>query len=255
MFLHQKKTQILESSDLQALLKAISNSSEILTESEISTVSNIENVINEDTKLVLSEEATYEYYKFLEKVLYLDDSLQEGYVRALAGEVKDSVVSVGTEIKGWFEDVKSKIKHIDDNIEELLHWLADNRDKNIQIDNNSKIKNFFKTSSLQWRFYYLLDDKSFNSIVKGIKENTPTSFSGLFDLELNRRATIAYKLEKAKSVQELSDIVVVYRKRCNEIGNLITAKKEKVKGFPLQIMLLGVSDLNITIRRIVNLSK
>ena len=252
MFLNQqKKTQILEASDLQTLLKAISNNSEVLTESEISIVSDIENYIKEDTKLVLSQEAEYEYYKFLEKVVMLDDSLNEGYVKALVGEVKDVATGIGTEVKGYFEDVKSKIKHVDDNIDELLRWCAKNRD--VEIKNDSKLKSFFKTSILQWRFYYLLDDTSFNNIVNSIKEEgvvAPT----VFDIDLKKRASISHRLEKAKTVDELSAIAVEYRKRCNTIGNLLVYDKKKVKGFPLQIMLTGFSDLSITIKRIINLN-
>lgn len=94
MFL-QKKTHILEHSSLTSLLKAISNNSEILTESEISNIVGIQEVIKSGTKLELSEEARLEYYQFLEKVILLDNSLNEGVI--------DYIKNIGTVIKHLFK--------------------------------------------------------------------------------------------------------------------------------------------------------
>jgi hypothetical protein len=139
MFLNQqKKTQILESSDLQTLLKAISNNSEVLTESEISSVVDIEDVVKSGTKLQLSEEAKLEYYQFLEKVVLLDDSLNEGVI--------DSVKAIGKALSDTFNKKSNDIEYFNnkyktnknsfsvDNIDSVVAKVkvkGDDRDKAI----------------------------------------------------------------------------------------------------------------------------
>lgn len=159
-------------------------------------------------------------------------------------------VAVGTEFKSYFENINEKIKHVDKNIEELLTFLDNNRD--VEIKDDSKVKIFFKSSTIHYRYYYILDDSYFNKILNTIKEGKMLSPT-IFDVDSKSMSSISNKITNAKSIQELIDIAVVYRKRCNTIGNLL--KEKKVKGFQAQIMLVGLTDLNIQIKRIVNLNK
>jgi hypothetical protein len=257
MFLNQqKKTQILESSDLQTLLKAISNNSEVLTESEISTVSSIEDYIKEDTKLVLSQDAKLEYYRHLDKLLFLDDCLEEGLIRGIGSDIKSSVEGVGTEVKGWFENVDDKIKHLNANCDDLIKWLSEDANKRIKLDGNSKAIDFFKTSKMfQWRFYFILSTKSYNQIMSDIKSGDASSIQKLMDIKIADRKESVSELERITDSSDFISLVKIYKQRCNDIAKALKASKTPIKGFPFQVMLLGLVDLSSTIKRIVSLSK
>jgi hypothetical protein len=86
MFLTEK--QIIKSKEvslvqLESLLDALVKETNTLTESQIEDVTYIQNSILENSKLVLSEDASVKYQEFIEKVMLFDDSLNEGIINKL----------------------------------------------------------------------------------------------------------------------------------------------------------------------------
>ena len=110
----------------------------MLTESEISSVVTIQDVIKSGIKLQLSEEAKLEYYQFLDKVIILDDSLNEGVI--------DSVKAIGKALSDTFNKKSNDIEYFNnkykinknsfsmDNIDSVVAKVkskGDDRDKAI----------------------------------------------------------------------------------------------------------------------------
>jgi hypothetical protein len=254
MFLIINKEYIIDEIKISNLLEAlVSKNTQLLTESVIHDVVEIQDNIKEGNTIVLSDEAKLEYSNFIDKLMLFDDSLNEGYVRALGQDIVSNLSGAGTEMKGWFEGIKQKIAHIDKNSQELIMWLKNN--KEVKLDNSSKIKNFFKTSNIQWRFYLLIDNSTFNKILSDIKSNNKSDLEGIFDINMNKRSSALLKLEEAKSIDDLIKLVTLYKERCKQVADELLKRKEPIKGFSFQAMLVGLTDLNSTVKRIVALSK
>lgn len=176
MFL-QKKTHLLEHSNLTSLLKAISNNSEVLTESEVNNIIDIQEVIKSGTKLQLSEEAKLEYYQFLEKVILLDDSLNEGVI--------DFIKNIGTSIKHLFkskldkdwEEFKTKYKFNDNSF--MPSSISKTTDKVIN-SNNSADKAILKKFIRELIKEYKDMKKNYISNNPNDKETANVAYDSLF---------------------------------------------------------------------------
>lgn len=182
MFLKESVNQeviILEKEQLKSLLNALSNKSEALTESEIQDVLSIQDIIKEGNTISLSEEARLEYQEFMDKIQFFDDSLNEGIIGSMGADIKSGFQGTGTEIKGWFEDINEKLAHINKNSDELISWLNE-ESNDVPLHTDSSLKKFFKTSSIQWRFFFILNDSIYNRILKTVKSDEKNRFRRLF---------------------------------------------------------------------------
>ena len=72
------------------------------------------------------------------------------------------------------------------------------------------------------------------------------------DSENRRSAT--RMLDNIRYIKDLIVIVEKYRSRVNLIFDLLEKRDRKVKGFPFQLMLRGMLDLQLTVKNIVNLA-
>ena len=86
MFLVKKKEVSLV--QLESLLDALVKETDTLTESQIEDVTYIQDIIKQDSKIILSEDANIKYQEFIEKVMLFDDSLQEGIIDKFSSHIK-----------------------------------------------------------------------------------------------------------------------------------------------------------------------
>ncbi|MDD2819468.1 MAG: hypothetical protein PHN51_11830 [Candidatus Nanopelagicales bacterium] len=163
----------------------------------------------------------------------------------------------GSEIKGWFEGVATKQRHINEFAEETIQWLKDkdNENKGLDLDMGA-FKTWLKSSeAFYWRFYFFLNDKIFNQMVSELKKHESTKIEGVADFDMKERTEATRMLDNARTIKDLIVIVNRYRARVNLVFDLIQKRKRAVKGAPFQVALLGMVDLNKTVRKIVYLAE
>lgn len=188
--------------------------------------------------------------------LALETIVTEGIVIAVAGDILRDFTDVFSEMKGWTEGIETKRRHIQELSDETIQWLKDehHNNKNLSLDMGS-LKTWMKTSeTFFWRYYFVLNDQIYNEMVKDLKRNEITRMEYLTDVQINDRSKVTRMLDSVKTINDLIVVVEKYRSRCDHIFALMKARKSSVKGFPFQVMLLGLIDLNRTVKKIVNLA-
>ena len=181
----------------------------------------------------------------------------EGIASALIGNIMKDFTAPFTEMKGWFEGIEQKRRHINELSEELIQWLKDSdfNNRGMSLDMGG-FKTWLKTSeTFFWRFYFVLNDKVYNEMVTELKKDNMTRIEYLSDFELSDRIQVTRMLDSVKTVKDLISIVEEYQERCNKIFDLFKKRQTSIKGFPFQILLLGLVDLDRTVTNIVNLAK
>jgi len=199
---------------------------------------------------------SYEEDEVLDRIAKDFDISQEGFVRAVAGDVGRIFTDSYREIKGWFLSIEAKRKYIDEKCQETIEWLKekDHAYPHLNLDMN-EFYTWMKTSeTFYWRYYFVLNDQIYNEIMKNIKNNEITEIEGMIDFSLNERRKVTRMLDSARTIKDLIIIVEKYRARCNNIFHGLMNRKRRIQMFPFQVLLLGYNDLNRTVKKIVNLA-
>ena len=188
-----------------------------------------------------------------------NETLQEGLVRALLGGVGTDLKHAGHEIADWFKGVREKQRAIQERSADLIAWLeeTDKDHPSLSLD-MGLFFSWLKTNHwTRWRFYFLLNEAIFGRIVKDIKDGHRTELEdAIADFETYaERKQAARLLENARTVKDLINIVRMYQQRCDEICKGLLARESSINGAPFQVMALGLSDLDATIKNIVRLAK
>jgi len=185
-----------------------------------------------------------------------EDIATEGYIRAIAGDIKRDFTDAYGEIKGWFQGINTKKEQINKNCLNTIDWLKD-KDldyRDLDLDMGS-FKTWLKTSeTFYWRYYFVLNDKIYNDIINSIKNDEISGIEVLTDFDITERMKTARMLDSIRNIKDLIVIVERYRSRTNLIFDKLLARKTKFKNFPFQILLLGGLDLTRTVKKIVNLA-
>lgn len=186
-----------------------------------------------------------------------DELAAEGFVTAIAGDIVRNYSGAYREIKGWFLGIESKRKYLNEHCEETIEWLKEEDRSNPKLDLDlGSFKTWMKTSeTFLWRYYFILNDEIYNDIMKNAKKNEITSLEVSMDFNMKDRMKVTQKLDSVRSIKDLIVIVEKYRSRCNSIFEALLKRKRKIQSFPFQVMLLGYNDLNMTVKKIVNLAE
>lgn len=198
------------------------------------------------------------------------DIAYEGVIRGTINSLGDDIKGMGSLVKGWTEGIAKKREHINKLANDTIEWLKekDNKYKNLDLDMNS-FKTYLKTSDVYYyRYYYILNDSIYNEIVNDLKKDKISELELFLDHFINQnrtrkdmvstdsenRRSATRMLDNIRYIKDLIVIVEKYRSRVNLIFDLLEKRDRKVKGFPFQLMLRGMLDLQLTVKNIVNLA-
>lgn len=181
---------------------------------------------------------------------------KEGFVKAIVGDAVRNYTDAYKEIKGWFLGIESKRKYINDSCLDTIEWLKEEERDNPRLTlDMGNFRTWMKSSeTFYWRFYFVLNDETYNDIVKSIKNNDISKIEVLTDFNIKERMAVTQKLDSAMTIKDLIVLVEKYRARCNTIFEGMLKRKRIIQSAPFQIMLLGYADLNRTVKKIVNLA-
>jgi len=180
----------------------------------------------------------------------------EGYVRAIAGDVKRTYTDAFRDIRGWFQGINTKKEQINKNCLDAISWLKDKdlEHKDLDLDMGS-FATWCKTSAtFYWRYYFVLNDKIYNDMLNAIKNDEITKLETLVDFDMIEREKTARMLDSVRTIKDLIVIVERYRSRTNLLFEKMLARKTKIKNTPFHILMLGGLDLIRTVKKIVNLA-
>jgi hypothetical protein len=186
----------------------------------------------------------------------IDDVAMEGIIRAVASNAASLVTNDYRQIKGYFLGMESKRKYIEEICTDLIDWLKekDLDKKDLDLD-MGPFKTWMKTSeSFHWRFYFLLEDSVWKNIESDLKADKTTELEKLYSVDFKNREQVTRYLDSIKDIKNLIKVVETYRDRSNKFFELITKRKITIKKFPFQVILAGVIDLRLTVKKIVNLA-
>lgn len=185
-----------------------------------------------------------------------DEVALEGVIKAKIHEMGHVYQGAYTDLKGYFLGVESKRKYIEEICNSLIDWLKDKQVnyRDLDLDMGS-FKTWMKTSeSFMWRYYFLLNDDTWHQIESDLKANRVTQLEVIYDVEFKDRTKVARYLDSMTSIAELIKVVEKYKERSNKFFDLIIKRQVKIKMFPFQVILAGIIDLRITVKKIVNLA-
>jgi hypothetical protein len=182
--------------------------------------------------------------------------MNEGFARGVGGDVVNSFKNSGTEIKGWFEGMNSKVEHTIDVCDDAIQWLKEKERKYPKLDlEMGSFYTWMKTSeTFYWRFYFLMNDSTFNQIMKDLKTGNMSDLGDLTDMDITARKVATRQLDNCKNISQLIAAVEKYASRVRAVHATIKTGGRKVVGAPYQIMLLGAAELRMTVEKIVNLA-
>lgn len=216
-------------------------------------------------KLVLEQ-----YKEDKTKTFQIQEVASEGVATALVADVGHGLHNLASNIKGWFEGLKKKRQHINDNLDNTIEWLKEEDKENprLRLDMGS-FKTWLKTSeTYQFHYYYLLNDSVYNEIVTNLKKNELSELEDFFSYIVNQlnaaermvsadmkdRKSATRMLDNIKTIKDLIVIVNKYKARVNVVFDLIEKRDRSINGFPFQMLLSGATDLKQTVKKIVNLA-
>lgn len=210
------------------------------------------------------------HHKDSERNFVYHEVATEGVATAVVADTAHGVHNLATSVKGWFEGVSKKRKHINEIAESTIEWLKE-EDKNnprLNLDMGS-FKTWMKTSETYiYRYFYLLSDSVYNEIVTDLKKGNISELEDMFghmvsqtnaaetmnSHDMKDRKSATRLLDSVKTIKDLIVIVDKYKARVNLIFDLIEKRDRSIKGFPFQLMLSGMADLRQTVKKIVNLA-
>ena len=188
--------------------------------------------------------------------IWIPEISEEGFIKAVAGDIVRVYTDAYKEVKGWFLGIESKRRYIDESCRDTIEWLKDEDRDNprLSLDMGSFATWMKSSETFLWRYYFVLNDQIFKEIVEAAKKENITAIETLADFDLKERMKVTRLLDSAKTIMDLVVIVEKYRSRCDLIFSLLLKRKRKIQNFPFQVMLLGYADLNRTVKKIVNLA-
>jgi len=200
----------------------------------------------------------------------LTEVATEGIATSVIADAGHQIHSLGTRVKGWFEGLGKKRRHINDIATDTIDWLKeeDRANKNLNLDMGG-FKTWMKTSeTYQYRYYYLLNDSVYKEIVDNLKNNDISELERFFEhfvdqenaatimvsSDMKDRKSATRMLDSIRKIKDLIVLVEKYRSRVNLVFDLLEKQDRTIKGFPFQLMLRGMADLRQTVKKIVNLA-
>ena len=188
----------------------------------------------------------------------------------MVADVGHGLHNLASNIKGWFEGLRKKRQHINENLDNTIEWLKEEDKENprLRLEMGS-FKTWMKTSeTYQFHYYYLLNDSVYNEIVTNLKKNELSELEDFFSYIVNQlnaadrmvsadmkdRKSATRMLDNIKTVKDLIVIVNKYKARVNVVFDLIEKRDRGINGFPFQMLLSGAADLKQTVKKIVNLA-
>lgn len=180
----------------------------------------------------------------------------EGIARAVVHGTASHFTDMYREIKGWFLEMESKRKYVEEICLDLIEWCDDKRFeyRGLKLDMGS-FKTWMKTSEMfRWRYYFLLNNETWNNIEIALKKDNITELENLYSIDISARKNIAMEFDSVKDIEGLIKLIRIYRERSNIFFKAMQKRKTPVKQFPFQVVLLGATDLRRTVKKIVNLA-
>lgn len=194
----------------------------------------------------------------------------EGVATAIVADVGHSLHNAASSVRGWFEGIRKKREHINDNLDNTIEWLKDESREhpNLKLDMGA-FKTWMKTSETSlFRYYYLLNDSVYGEIVATLKKGELSELEDFFGHLVNQtaaanvmvsadmkdRRSATRMLDNIRTIGDLTAIVFRYKSRVNVIYDLLEKRDRAINGFPFQLMLRGAADLKQTVKKIVNLA-
>lgn len=204
----------------------------------------------------------------------------EGFARAVGHDVASRYTDGFRTVKGYFLSIESKRRYIEEICDDIVKWCnvkkAGNPDLTLSM---GAFKTWMKTSEVfWWRYYFFLDDKTYNNMINNLKNNEKTELerwdrNQLVDAVASTHGLVRFAwfvgetfnqreaklkssdhINNAKNIDDLIKTVELYKKRSNEFFKLILERKLDIKGTPLQMSLMGALDLRRSVKKTVNLA-
>jgi hypothetical protein len=179
----------------------------------------------------------------------IEQDLEEGFIRGLAGDVKDTVTFLGLidSLEALFGDADKCFKIIKERAKQINYFINKYEFKGTK-SNSSYIKNI-TNKIYHWRFYFLLHDKTFKELISKINKN---KIERMFvDTSFSKR--VIKDIYSARSNKDLINVVNLYVLRSATIIKLCRQKKipEKIIANIANIFAQGVIDLEYIIKKII----
>lgn len=183
--------------------------------------------------------------------------LDEGVVSAQLGQnLVDSMKFVGRNFVDVFKKSDSAREALKSRSDNLLEWLRDVKSDEPKLDLTGKrsFHEWLKTSTaFRWSFYFILVDSVFAEICSDIKTGKTNRMNDALHVNVGERKPAMAMLDRAKTVDDLIKIVELYVKRCNVVFDL--DRQHHASGMSTYgMMLMGFSDLETTVKKIVRLA-
>jgi len=189
-------------------------------------------------------------------MISITNYLGEGVITAQLMGLGTTLSNTAGEMRGWLMlDAKDKQSFITKRCNDLIQWLKEEDSDNPKL--NLKAGSFItwmKTSEFfKWRYYFLLDDKTFKGIMNDIKNNRTSKLERLTNIELSNRIYAAELIDNARTIKDLIKLVELYRDRSNMFFKVTSNRN--LSGAPFQVILVGFNDLDSTIKQTVRLMR
>jgi len=189
-------------------------------------------------------------------MISITNYLGEGVITAQLMGLGTTLSNTAGEMRGWLMlDAKDKQSFITKRCNDLIQWLKEEDSDNPKL--NLKAGSFItwmKTSEFfKWRYYFLLDDKTFKGIMNDIKNNRTSKLERLTNIELSNRIHAAELIDNARTIKDLIKLVELYRDRSNMFFKVTSNRN--LSGAPFQVILVGFNDLDSTIKQTVRLMR
>jgi len=182
----------------------------------------------------------------MRSIIKYQEELNEGFLRGIGGDFKDGItfLGFGDSLKSLFSDYEASYKILKNKIADIEYFINQNSFKG---HTGSFIKFLNKMSF--WRFYFILDDSTYNNIVNSIKNNSLDSI--YVDTNFSKR--VIKKMYDAKSNKELLATPQLYLSRVDNIVSLCKKHKTspKILSNIMNIFTQGTIDLEYIIRKII----
>lgn len=188
--------------------------------------------------------------------LISEENLDEGIAGAIVGEFGTSLKNGGRDFVSWFRKTETKMQKLSDRCDELVEWLEAKKKAhpNLSLEMDG-FRTWMKTSeTFKWRYYMIINDGVFNEIMRDVKDEKKTHLDNMLDINFRDRKKAAEVLERARKVEDLIRIVRTYQSRSKAFYKALVSRKASIWSAPLQFMIAGFSDLESSVRKIVNLA-
>lgn len=204
----------------------------------------------------IMDERDVDYLEHLEiPQAEVDEVALEGVIGALLKDEVESKVRVAQFYKAAFINLESKKKYFNEMTDDLITWLKekDSDYPGLKLDMGA-FKTWLKTAHYQARYYPILVDDRFNRIIEQLKDGKKSKLENWFDFDLKGKLKGNDVLDNVKDIKELIKTVELYKSRFEKISKLLQPDNVKQNKATVGVVLAGLIDLRITVKKIVNLA-